>query len=571
MKKHLLSIQIVYIFLFICGSAYGIGEKTVTLGGESGWKTAELRSGVTEAVLIRPNPVLILSSATGKTTAGYFAAAGISGNYSGLKESALDMSFSFDEKEPGLFKDTAGNYKKTVLPGVEAVDRRYSRAGAGAALFGGNEKTDTDSFLIEPDSRNALFSAGNRIGDFTLEFWLYPFNLENGEQILSWVSSVSPITVNGKYVIQKINCVALKNRLHWSFLNFFTLSNGTSGSSSHINIELSGDSPVVPKTWSHHLVRFDSSTGLIEYIVDGSSEAIMYATKTGRENNEVYTPIAGYSGVFTLGGHFTGLMDEFKIYNAFAERSSIQKYPSSGGRIETNAIDLGKNSGAVVKIEASGGITGIGDTKTKNEFRRNGRFRFANDCEMQFFIRSSDNPYRLSDSAWTSFTPGTEMANNIHGRFVQLAVDFYPSSDGETSPYLDEVKIIYIPYEPPIPPRNLTVSAVDGAVILRWKNSLDSSTAGYLVYYSSVSGEFFGKESLLGPSPIDAGKRNSIVIDGLKNGTLYYFRVAAYDNAGASSIRNTGEFSKEITARPLAGLFFESPSAFESSLKAPED
>jgi hypothetical protein len=172
---------------------------------------------------------------------------------------------------------------------------------------------------------------------------------------------------------------------------------------------------------------------------------------------------------------------------------------------------------------------------------------------MHFFIRANQNPYLLSSSQWFSFTPGTDISG-ISGRYVQVAVDFYPSANGETSPYLSELRIIYKPGEPPLPPGNLTATAVDGGVLLRWKPSPDSNTAGYLVYYSQVRGEFFGNDALLGASPIDAGNRNSLFIDGLKNGTLYYFRIAAYDYVSGTVSHNVGEFSREVTARPLTGL-----------------
>jgi len=137
---------------------------------------------------------------------------------------------------------------------------------------------------------------------------------------------------------------------------------------------------------------------------------------------------------------------------------------------------------------------------------------------------------------------------------VQIAVDFYPSGDGETTPYLDEVRIVYQPNEPPLPPSNFTAVAVDGGVMLRWKKSPDASTAGYLIYYGSVRGELFGNDSVLGPSPIDAGNVTSILIPGLKNGTLYYFRAASYEQTEGLGEYNIGEFTRELTARPLAVL-----------------
>jgi len=551
MKKDSIFIKTVYIFLLISGSAYGIGEKTLVLGGESGWKPAEFRQGVTEVTFVRPFPVLTLSSA-GVSGAGYSAAVGILGKNTSLSEPALDLSVSFDERDARFFSDSAGNYNVTSSRDIEAVDRRFARAGTGAALFGGTQKiipTGTRAaegpLVIEPANQGAMFAAGNRISDFTFEFWLYPLNLENGEEILSWVSTK---TVNGKYTVQEITCTAMKNRLQWSFSNFFTPVSG-----GNIKINLSGDTPVIPKKWSHHLLRFDAETGMIEYIVDGHSETIVYATLSGREGGEVYTPAAGNSGVFVLGEFFMGLIDEFKIHKVFAGRSSIQKYAPPGGRMETKPVDLGVLNSSVVRVEVSGGRTSVKGKKIDNEFRDNGRFHFSDDSEMQFFIRAGDHPYRINEKKWVSFVPGAE-TGDIRGRYVQLAVDFYPSSDGETSPYLDEVRLVFLPDEPPLPPGNLTVVAADGAVLLKWKQSSDRKADGYLVYYSSVRDELFGEDASCGPSPVDVGKRGSFIVEGLANGTLYYFRLAAYNLTEEDSSYNIGEFSREVTARPLHGL-----------------
>jgi hypothetical protein len=309
---------------------------------------------------------------------------------------------------------------------------------------------------------------------------------------------------------------------------------------------------VVPKTWSHHLVRFDAVAGMLEYIVDGRSESIVYATSTGRESSEVHTPVIGSGGRFLLGGRFSGLIDEFKIHGVHAERSSIQKYAPRGGRIETRAIDLGASLSGVVRINVSGGRTSVRGLAVQNEFRENGRFKFSDDSQMNFYIRAGENPYLMENCPWVIFTPGADISN-ARGRYVQIAVDFYPSADGESSPYLERMNIVFIQGEPPLPPRNLTASANDGGVQLRWKQSPTAGTAGYLVYYSAVRGELFGNDSSLGPSPIDVGITNNIYIDGLKNGTLYYFRIAAYEFTGEAN-RNVGDFSAEAAARPLAGL-----------------
>jgi len=538
MKKVLVFISTVYIFLFICGSVFAIGEKSVSIGGAASWSSAENRTGVTEVKSLRPNPVLILSSMT--------VAAEIS---------ALDLCVSFDEKDPGLFRDSAGHYRLTSPHDIGCADRALARAGMGAAVFGrSGMESNIGPIVIQPVSRNALFAPGSKMRDFTIEFWLYPINMENGEQVFSWVASVS---VDGRPAAQRINCSISKNRLQWSFKNFFTPVNGAG----YLDIEFSNSSYIIPKVWSHHLVRFDADTGLIEYLVDGNSEAIVYATSTGRESSEVYTPSSGSGGNFLLGERFSGLMDELRIYSAYKERGSIQKYSPAGGRIETRPIDLGQVSSGVVKVNVSGGRTSIRENSLRNEFNENGRFRFADDSEMNFFIRAGENPYQLNNCKWAGFTPGAAVTG-VSGRYVQLAVDFYPSSDGEGSPYLDEINIVFIPGEPPMPPRNLIAVASDGGVTLSWRHSPNANTedghTGYLVYYSSKRGELFGEEAALGPSPINTGMKNRIYIDGLTNGTLYYFRVAAYNSLeepfDLSSKYNIGAFSSEATARPLAGL-----------------
>jgi hypothetical protein len=191
-----------------------------------------------------------------------------------------------------------------------------------------------------------------------------------------------------------------------------------------MNINISGTSPVVPKTWSHHLIRFDSTTGMIEYLVNGKTESIEYATSTKHENGEVYTPIAGEGGCFILGSGFSGMIDEFRIHGTQRTPSPnlvpnlvLSKYPPNGGRIETRAFDLGEGSNGILKLEASGGRTSMANAKINNEHRRNGRFLFTDDSEMQFFVRCSDNPYRW-DSLWQPVTPGAELPGTIEGRYV---------------------------------------------------------------------------------------------------------------------------------------------------------
>jgi hypothetical protein len=541
MKDKAYLIAVVYLFFAVSNSLYSVGEKTITLGGDTIRKVADYTAGIAELNFVRSKPVLALSSSRSVLP-------GIS---------SPDMALSFDEGKPEFFRDSAGNYQMIVSPPLAAVDNFNARAGSGAAFFSGNSPEDKRTtaaggpLIVRSRNNNALFSANSRFYDFTLEFWLNPLKLENGERIVLWTSAL-PASPVANYMSQHILCESSKNRLQWSFFNFFFSPDGAKT----ININIGGVSAVVPKTWSHHLIRFDSATGMIEYLVDGKTESIEYVTSTGRERGEVYTPITGEGGIFTLGGGFLGMMDEFRIHGSHIPNPAVRKYPLNGGRIETKAIDLGEGSNGVLKLEASGGKTSLANTSISSEYRRNGRFRFSDDSEMQFFIRSSNNPYRW-DIPWKPVIPGADLDGTVHGRYVQLAVDFYPSASGETTPYLEELCITYLPDEPPLPPAQITAVAMDGSVQLRWKSSPDQKTQGYLVYYGTSSDDYFSEDAALGSSPIDAGKQNEIRIDGLKNGTLYYFRVAAYSrkNNTAESFYtapyHAGELSREVRARPL--------------------
>ncbi|MDR0623559.1 MAG: LamG domain-containing protein, partial [Treponema sp.] len=473
----------------ISGSLYGVDEKTIVIGGNSAWDMVEKRNGIIELTRLRPHPVLALSS----TAAGSSVSA---------ENGFLDLALSFDEARPELFTDKTGHYRIMVNPqpdlaenaALQAADRRWARAGTGAALFSGAGVSAGaggagSPLMIEPRTGDALFAPDNQIRDFTLEFWLYPLNMANGEQILTWISSrplprqedAEAVNSGREYAFQRIQCIAVKNRLQWTFLDLFT----GSGNSRHINLTLSGDTPVVPKTWSHHLIRFDADTGLLEYLVNGKAEAIEYATPTGREGGEVYTPLMGEGGSFMLGNRFMGLLDEFKIYRTYIGSAETRKYSPRGGRMETRPIDLGQGGSGILKVEALGGRTSVSGGIIQNDYAgyespSSGRqdFRFADDSALQFFIRAAGSPYSWAAADWRPFIPGTALAGDFRGRYIQVAVDFYPSGDCETSPYLEEIRVTYRPDEPPAPPSMITALARDGAVALNWKPSPDADTLG---------------------------------------------------------------------------------------------
>lgn len=477
-------------------------EDAIVVGGAAGWSSLVRRSAVAEAAGLRNRPVLTLSSASGGAPAG----------------PADDLLLSFDSPDAAAFSDASGRYRVSVPAGVAASGR--ARAGTGAALFSGAE-----GIAVAPlPASGALFSPGSRLGDFSLRFWIYPANLENGERLLSWTAS--RVSAGGARVFQRIDAAVARNRIEWSFADFFAAPDDRTLAP----LALASRSRIIPRTWSHHEIRYDSSTGLVEYLVDGALEDAAYATSTGREGGEPRIPVVGSGGSFVVAPRFTGMVDEFRAAAAPAPAAaSLSRYPRGGGRAETRFFDLGTTNAEILRLDAAA--------------------HEPAESEARFFLRAGDSPYgwKDDDSSWVPVSRGVPLDGKVRGRWVQIAVVLYPDGSGEGAPFVESVSLSYRTDEAPPPPSAVTATARNGAVELKWRPSPDSDLGGYLVYYGEARGEYFGTGASGGESPIDVGLRTSYLVDGLRDGALYYFSIAAYDRADPPHV---GEFSREVSARP---------------------
>jgi hypothetical protein len=463
-----------------------------------------------------------------------------------------DLYLSFDEGSPERFMDYYGHYDVTISPVLEAAGDS-ARRGSGAVSFSGGDGSRFSAFTQETVSLNsnregplvirprssALLAPGNHLSDFSIEFWLCPISLENGEQILAWYSSYPE--GRGNYIFQRIQCTVSRNRLQWTFSNFFFDPMGNIPAKNTFTLI---SPPILPKTWSHHLIRYNADLGLLEYLVDGRQETLDYTTSTGREWGDVYTPIIGEDASLVLGNHFTGLMDEFRIYSQYLETPILTKYAPWGGRVESQTLDLQSVQSRLVMLEARGGkVSGPGNIR--NDYTGTDSFRFEDHSELRFYVRLSNNPYQLNDKPWIPVQPWIQLPETYTGRYVQIAVEFFPSADGETTPYLEELNLVYRTTEAPPPPSLVTAQARDGAVELSWRQVANNNLGGYLVYIGTSQETYFGAAGI--SSPVDAGNRTSMRIEGLQNGVLYFFAVASYDKVYGIP----GDFSREVASRPM--------------------
>lgn len=434
----------------------------------------------------------------------------------GSRTAEYDLRLDFDADAP---TDSESRWSvETIGPYARFAAGRY---GAGAGTF----RAPDTRLSLKPSSSD-LFIPGVPMGDFSIEFWLRPTRADSGEIIMMWKAGRRE---GGTWLSQQVSCVILKNRLNFGFINFFAAPGGKS-----FTVSLSGRSVIVPEVWSHHLVRFDSATGLLEYLMNGRPEAVAWATSTGRQAGSVYLPIPGSSGTLELAQNYTGLIDEFRISPSYVEEASLSRFSKEGGTAISPILDLGATNSALLRVEPA--------------------VRTPGESAVHWSYRIGDSSAGWNDAVpeWTPFTPGAALSGpdaEARGRYVQLKLQLYPDAAGERGPAIGPIKIRYEPDEAPAPPSRISATAGNGRVTVRWSKVAEADVRGYVVYYGVSSGNYFGTGAAEGPSPVfvPGAGAESLTLNGLGNGILYFIAVAAYDDANPPHI---GEFSVETSARP---------------------
>lgn len=453
---------------------------------------------------------------------GAAASSGSSGPAIGLSPAPAadgtepDLRLSFDEAPPA---DPSGKWSLEVVGPVSTSPS--SRFGAGAGSF----RAPATKLVLQPASAG-VFTPNMPIGDMSLEFWLKPARADSGEIVLLWKANRK---AGSSWLPQQISCLIVRNRLTFGFINFFADPSGKATA-----LSLQGSSVVVPAAWSHHLVRFDSSTGLVEYLMNGEIEAVAYATSTKKQSGTVFSPMAGDSGRMEVAPNYTGLIDELRIVRSFVESPRLGRYSASGGTAVSPIFDLGRTNSLLRTIEA--------DAMTPTESAIHWSYR----------IGDSSAGWGDEEPAWVPFSPGDALSrtgSEIRGRYLQLRMELFPDASGELSPTVSTIRARFEPDLPPSPPAAARAKAGNGSIAVSWSPLTEADIAGYVVYYGSAPGDYFGTDAREGRSPIfvPGGGASSLTLSGLKNGSLYFIAVAAYDGANPPHI---GDSSREISARP---------------------
>ena len=488
-----------FSLLFLFSS--NLFSEQYTFGGKKGWSEVTVRNGIT----------------TGKGRYGYEGLELSSNGQSSTENTDLLLNFENSDSQ-----DKSGNYE-TLSDNLYITKK--SKMGKGAA-----QSRSKNGGITLSGKEGSFFSTEGPAGSFMIEFWLCPSVVENGEIILNWRSSKS---LFGQIMYQLVSISFYQNRVMCTFSNIFEGYSKNDGI-----VTLSGDSPLVPGKWSHHLISFEEDSGALCYKVNGSLNDIKFITSNDHENGTIYQAVMGVPANVEICPKYTGLIDEIKITRSYEDFSrnieqgatpltSHRKYNSRGGRLETNPI-LTKNGTILNKLTA--------DMYTPGE------------SAVQLYVRGGDNYFSWTENypEWIPVKSGEDI-QNLSGLYFQIAADLYPSGDGTQTPSITELVLDYTTLPEPQPPYKISVEKGDGSVTLSWSYSVDDTAGGYYVYYGTSPGEYLGNMALEGPSPINAGNRTRYTISGLENGTIYYFAVSAWSKIDS---RISGPLSKEVFARP---------------------
>ncbi len=421
MKKIILIIAGYFILTF-----HFLQAESIRYGGESGWNNTLLLNlrqiegwmGKSALTLAPPgrNPFSDENSDTGSID-------------------MLLLSESGGLINPPSLYDIEGSYRISQnVPGRSNTSIRPGRGGL--KLF---------------PSPDAMWSPGRIWGDFTLEFRLKPSILREGEVFFSWEGRDK----SGR--TQSVTAQVKKRRLVWKFEHFFQKSFPRS-----LAFSLTS-TPLVPEVWNHHRIRFKfddsspdntgSSSGYLEYLIDGIPVDSMFTTHDGREGRNIFVPRIGElsNQPIHLAPDFNGYFDEFQLNS-----TTLTDHPS-GSYINQNAAINGK--GRTTPISAGyptsslTGITARFDTPGLSQIRF---FAQAFDSESAAFAAGFPDP---GNPDWVELKMKAESEDPmgfgnwydgepeaiIVGRYFVVGYVFQPDPARDSAPVLSVLDVIYAP------------------------------------------------------------------------------------------------------------------------------
>ncbi len=456
-----------------------------------------------------------------------------------------DAEYEFDDRTELLLEfNDQPDYE------LSHYNQPYGIMNQGLHIQGTQKYRGEGSALVIPGNpltlqagQGSMFSPGEVWNDFSMEFWMYPAVFTEEELLFEWkgTSWLEDIPF-----MQDIVISADEGKLRWEFRNLFILLEQDEEGIAVLdkkNMELTSRSEIIPRSWSHHMIRYDSRRGLLEYLLNGVSEALVYVTSGGLESGASYLPYVGEQSqrILSIAPSFHGFLDDFRISRRWIEAPSLGVTETSPGYAVVGPVDLEYDGIVLTGLDATYRTPGQTDV-------------VISVAQRDAYNPLAENEYDITDS-WRRVAPGSmndELIPNGFGRYLYFRVDFLPDGTEENIPILQDISITYERDPAPPAPLRVTADSLDGAILLKWAEVLSQDVEGYLLYFGEKPNHYFGAGEVEIASPVDLGNADHYRLEGLENGKMYYFKLASYNryNNPRRGLFRERNFSEEVNARP---------------------
>ena len=384
----------------------------------------------------------------------------------------------------GDFNDEAENYN--VLSQYNNISSVETKLGSSSSYF------LKDKGVTFSSNGESIFSPGRVIGDFTIEFWAYPTIISEDTIIFSW-QGVNK--VGSEFIPQRIKSYIENRTTIWEFQNLFIPEDF-----SKFTVKLVGNSRLIPNVWNHYLLRYNSSTGLIEFLLNGVPEGITYSTSTGKEDFIVYPP---YIGQFSkseiyLGENFRGFIDEFRISEEFIKKPTLSKFKPFGTFL-TPVYDMNGDMVELEKILPNDNI--------------------LNETTIRYQYRISDDPF-IKENRTIPWLDLNDLSENKFGRYIQIQGVLYSNGNQSKTPTVNDIEVSWNNIPKPPAPKLIISKPGEQSLTVEWQPIKHFNIDGYYLYYGKQNNNYI--------EMIDVGNETSYTIEGLKSDNIYYFSIRSY-------------------------------------------
>ena len=404
----------IFLCLLLLASPLFALEKSIELGKANLWGEMQAMEGVT--------------AVPGRW--GFQDLALTSAEYA--PDASTELLLHFDA--PGT-ADATGTYTLTGSPPL--IANEAAALGSGGAAFTGDARVVG---FTGPAGR-ACFLPALSGETSSIEFWLYPATLSNGESIISWTGF--PGKARGRH--------AGSCRKACSALSVTGNSSGTSRISSLSRrasgcpVDPGGDTAAPAPRMAPPPAAFRCPRGSSR-IQAGRSARSNPAYHGHGERVGFHRRSQGGTGArrapVMLGAGFTGFLDELRVSRRVVDDPVTSRFLGKDG--------LGHFTDPRSRLflhahcpHRSGGLDAL----------RHGRGVLLQGSGP---LEREAVSWRATD--WVPFTPGTDFKDTLKARYIQLRVELYPDGRRAVSPRLSDLTVVYEPNVPPAPPAGLVAT-----------------------------------------------------------------------------------------------------------------